>query len=266
MNQVGARGHGIVEVDDLPIWYEETGTGEPLVLLHGGMATNATWGAQLDGLARTFRVLAPERRGHGHTADRAGPLTYEAMTAETIGFLEAMELGSVHLLGWSDGGMIGLRVASERPDLVRSLIVTGSGFSDAGYVPGAMEALCGLAPGDDELAMFEALYAESSPDGPEHFGAVWGKVRAMWAAPFDWSDRLALVSAPTLVVVGDDDYVTVGHAEAFATGVPDGQLAVLPGTSHLAPMEKPALFNRMVTDFVTQPRAATLMPLRRRTP
>ena len=160
--------------------------------------------------------------------------------------------------------MVGTLVASEHPELVRTLSVTGSGFSSAGYVPGAMEALLSLAPGDDDMAMFAAMYAQASPDGPEHFPAVWEKVRTMWAEPFDWSVEVRRVSAPTLVVVGDDDYVSVGHAQEFALTVEHGQLAVVPGASHLVPMEKPDLFNRLVLDFTADPVPDTLMPLRRK--
>jgi pimeloyl-ACP methyl ester carboxylesterase len=258
------RSSGTVEVDGLAVFHEVRGQGEPLVLLHGGMATNATWWAQIEGLSSTFEVLAPERAGHGHTPDRPGPFTYESMTAETIGYLEALRLGPVHLLGWSDGGMVGFRLAAERPDLVQTLTVTGAGFSSAGYVPGALEALIALPADDPEMAIFAGLYGEVSPDGPAHFPAVWEKVRAMWAEPFDWSELLGAVQAPTLVIVGDDDYITVGHAEAMAAGVAQGQLAVVPGASHLVPMEKPDLFNELVRGFIGAPRPQTLMPLRRR--
>jgi len=114
------------------------------------------------------------------------------------------------------------------------------------------------------MAMFAAMYAEASPDGPEHFPEVWEKMRTMWAEPFDWTAEVRRVSAPTLVVVGDDDYVSVEHAQAFSLTVARGQLAVVPGASHLVPMEKPDLFNRLVLDFTADPVPDTLMPLRRR--
>ena len=188
------------------------------------------------------------------------------MTEQTVGFLTALDLGPVDLLGWSDGGMVGTLMAAEHPDLVRTLTVTGSGFSSAGYVPGAMEALVALTPEDDDMVMFEALYAQASPDGPEHFAEVWEKVRAMWAEPFDWRAQVERIVAPTLVIVGDDDYITVAHAEEFSRTVENGELAVVPGASHLVPMEKPDLFNQLVLDFVANPRPETLMPLRRQHP
>jgi pimeloyl-ACP methyl ester carboxylesterase len=85
----------------------------------------------------------------------------------------------------------------------------------------------------------------------------------MWAEPFDWSDKVQRIAAPTLVIVGDDDYITVRHAEEFSRAVVHGQLAVVPGASHLVPMEKPDLFNQLVLEFTANPVPETMMPLRR---
>jgi len=208
--------------------------------------------------------VAAERQAQGHTPDRPGPLTYQAMTEQTVTFLGALGLGPVDLLGWSDGGMVGTLIAAEHPDLVRTLTVTGSGFSSAGYVPGAMEALVALTPDDEDMAPFVALYAQASPDGPEHFPEVWEKVRTMWAEPFDWTAAVKRIVAPTLVIVGDDDYITVAHAEEFSRLVEHGQLAVVPGASHVVPMERPDLFNQLVLDFTANPVPETMMPLRRK--
>ncbi len=162
--------------------------------------------------------------------------------------------------------MVGTLLAAEHPELVRTLTVTGSGFSTAGYVPGAMEDLVALSPGDEDMEMFAAMYALASPDGPEHFPEVWEKMRTMWAEPFDWTARLPQITAPTLVIVGDDDYIRVEHAEEFSLGVENGQLAVIPGASHLVPMEKPNLFNQLVLEFTANSVPETMMPIRRKPP
>ncbi len=258
------RTDGTIDIDGLAVFYETEGDGEPIVLLHGGLADNSTWAAQFSGLSPHRRVVAPERQAQGHTPDRPGPLRYEAMADQTIEFLLALGLGPVDLVGWSDGGMVGTLIAAERPELVRTLTVTGSGFSSAGYVPGAMEDLVALTPDDEDMEMFAAMYALASPDGPEHFPEVWAKFRALWSEPFDWTDKVKRITAPTLVVVGDDDYVTVSHAEEFSRLVARGQLAVVPGASHILPMEKPDLFNQVVLGFTADPDPDTLMPLRRK--
>ena len=261
---VTPRTHGTIDIDGLGVFYETEGDGETLVLLHGGLADNSTWAAQFSGLSPYRHVVAPERQAQGHTPDRPGPLTYPAMADQTVSFLVALGLGPVDLVGWSDGGMVGTLIAAEQPQLVRTLTVTGSGFSSGGYVPGAMEDLVALSPGDEDMEMFAAMYAQASPDGPEHFPEVWEKMRTMWAEPFDWTARVRQISAPTLVIVGDDDYVTVHHAEEFSRLVQNGQLAVVPGASHLVPMEKPDLFNQLVLDFSAHPIPETMMPIRRK--
>jgi len=86
----------------------------------------------------------------------------------------------------------------------------------------------------------------------------------MWAEPFDWSDDLDRITVPVLVLVGDDDYITVPHADELARRVGDGRLAVVPGASHVAPMEKPDLVNRLVLDFLAQPVVESWLPLRRK--
>ncbi len=210
---VTPRAASTIDIDGVPVFYETEGDGDPIVLLHGGLADNSTWAAQFTGFSPSRSVVAPERQAQGHTPDRPGPLTYESMAAQTVRVLTALDLGPADLVGWSDGGMVGILVAAAHPELVRTLAVSGTGFSSAGYVPGSMEDLVALTPEDEDMQMFAAMYAMASPDGPDHFPEVWEKFRAMWAEPFDWSDTVRSIAAPTLVIVGDDDYVTVGHAE-----------------------------------------------------
>jgi pimeloyl-ACP methyl ester carboxylesterase len=103
------------------------------------MGSNATWAVQMPEFGARFRVIAPERRGNGHTPDLEGPLSYDVMSADMIGFLDAVVGGPAYLVGWSDGGVVGLLVAMARPDLVRKLVVIGANFDTSGLTPEAME-------------------------------------------------------------------------------------------------------------------------------
>ena len=241
------------------MWYDERGTGDgpALVLLHGGMCTADTWAMQAEPFSERRRVLLPEQRGHGHTAD-PGELSYELMAADTIGFLEAVAGGPADLVGWSDGGNIGLLVALQRPDLVRKVVTIGSNFHHDGVLPSFVEEL------DAGSEMLRAAYEAVSPDGPEHWPVVIEKLNAMWrSGPTLTVEDLAGIEAPVLVLVGDDDAIDYAHTIALFEAVPNGQLAVIPGTSHLVPMEKPALVNQLVLDFLDDGSVVSMLPQRR---
>jgi pimeloyl-ACP methyl ester carboxylesterase len=253
-----------VDIEGVNTWYEEVGSGPPLVLLHGGLCTNETWAAQTPAFAERFHVIAPERRGHGHTADVRGPLTYAAMATDTIGFLDRVVGAPADLVGWSDGGIVGLMVAIARSDLVRKLVVIGANYDIDGMVPEVVEMFAQMAPDGEEMAMFRDLYNQHSPDGPEHWPVVFAKfVEMTEREPHIPVADLARISAPTLVVAGDDDMVTTEHSAALYRAIPDSQLAVIPGASHVVPMEKPELLNGIVIDFLTSEPMPTLLPIRR---
>src|SRR4029453_8342921 len=116
-------------------YFETSGAGEPVVLLHGGMCTAETFDAQTTVLAEHYRVYLPERRGHGRTPDVPGPLTYDIMATDTIAFIEPLNLGAVNLVCWSDGAAIGLLVAWRRPDLVTKLVYIGQNLTIDGLKP-----------------------------------------------------------------------------------------------------------------------------------
>lgn len=252
-----------VDVGPVHTWFETRGEGVPLLLMHGGLETNASWGAQLDALAEHFRVVAPERRGHGHTPDVEGPISYRVMTDDTIRFLEEVVGGPAHLVGWSDGAVVALMIALERPDLVRRLVLIGGNVDRTAFVPAFHDAV--ELPADSPVYQpFRAVYEAVSPDGPDHWPTVFAKLTRMWRTEPDIPfDALAGVRARTLVMVGDDDLVTLEHTIALYRAIPDAELAVVPGASHLAPLEKPGLVNRVLLDFLRLEPTPEVVPVRR---
>src|SRR5205823_3924352 len=125
----GKAGAGVtkdyVDADGARTYYEVEGTGEPLVMLHGGLCAIETFGALRSGMVKRHRIYLPERRGHGRTPDVEGPYSFEVMARDTIAFMDAIDLDSAHILGWSDGASVGLLTALHRPDLVRKLVLIG---------------------------------------------------------------------------------------------------------------------------------------------
>jgi pimeloyl-ACP methyl ester carboxylesterase len=248
--QDAARGGEYVDAGGVHTYYEVAGAGEPLVLLHGGFCTVETFGAQTPALAGQYRVYVPERRGHGRTPDVEGPITYENMAQDTIAFMEALGISSAHLVGWSDGAIVGLLVALHRPDLVRKLVLIGQAVNHEGATPEVKRLMANFTQ-QDLPPMLRELYVSVSPDGPGHFGVVFDKMHQLLRTePTIELAELEGVAAPTLILIADDDMVTIEHAAAMQRALPDAQLAVVPGTSHALPMEKPEIVNRLILDFL----------------
>jgi pimeloyl-ACP methyl ester carboxylesterase len=251
---------GYVEVNGVNTWYDERGDGDPLILLHGGLTDSRDFTGNLDALAGRFRLLLPERRGHGHTADMPGPITVESMAQDTIAFVEEMVRGPVRLAGYSAGAIVALRVAVRCPELVDRLVLISGAFHPDGLI---------LRPTADAPppAPLLAAYAEVSPDGPDHFPVVIAKIaRSAAQEPGLEPGELNTISCPALVVAADDDIVTLEHTLELYRNLRGGQLAVIPGTSHLLLQEKPRLCTGLVTDFLTTDPAPTQMPIRRASP
>lgn len=249
------RNGDYVDADGLTTYYEVNGAGDPLLLLHGGFCSAETFDRLTSGLAAAYRVYLPERRGHGRTPDAEGPITYKIMAEDTIAFMDALEIRDAHLVGWSDGGVVGLQVALQRPDLVRTLVLIGTALNHDGLPAQAREMLSGGMTPEILPPFLRQLYANVSPDGPEHFDVVFNKLKATWETEpsFDLSE-LERVSVPTLFMLGDGDMVTVEHAAAVQRAIPDAQLAIVPGASHGLPMEKPEFVSRLVVDFLAENR------------
>jgi pimeloyl-ACP methyl ester carboxylesterase len=241
---------GYIDVAGMRTWHEVTGDGEPLVLLHGGFASASSFFEQTPVLAAAgYRVYVPERRGHGHTPDVDGPITYALMADDTIAYLETAVQAPAHLVGWSDGAVVGLLVAQRRPDLVNRLVLIGQYFNSSGKTDNPLtDELLKL---DNEVIGFlRQMYDAESPDGPDHFPVFHAKmVRMFLTEPELELASLGAVEAPTLVLQGDRDEVTVAHSRAVADTLPNGRLGVLPGT-HMLPLESPAVVNALLLSFL----------------
>jgi pimeloyl-ACP methyl ester carboxylesterase len=247
-----------VDADGVHTWYAEHGSGLPLLLLHGALTDASEFGATIPALAQHFRVVTPERRGHGHTADVDGPISYDIMAQDTIAFIEKLGLGPAHLIGHSDGANVALLVTLARPDLVDRLILISGNF----HHDGLLSALDVEELGRNEF--FLDAYGQVSPDGRDHFPAVVAKIARMIASePTLTADDLGQVPRRTLVMAGDDDEIRAEHTLALYRSIPDAELAVVPGTSHALIMEKPALCNQIMVEFLTTDPVPTFMPIRR---
>jgi pimeloyl-ACP methyl ester carboxylesterase len=210
-------------------------------------------------MAKRFRVAAFDRRGHGRTKDTDEPFSYDAMATETVAFIEYLDR-RVHLVGHSDGGNIALLVAMRRPDLLRRVVAIGANYHHGGLMP--------MAPFDSESEAFSEWaqrFGENSPDGPEHARAVEEKTRIMtFSQPTLTPKDLATIPVPVLVMAGDDDVATLSHTCSMYEAIPQGQLSIVPGTSHMLLKERTKESVRIIDHFlVSKLPPVTFAPLRR---
>lgn len=247
-----------VSLNGIHMWYNEHGNGEPLVMLHPGGTDSRAFEPNLKVLTSHFHVYLPERRGHGHTADADGFYSYELMADDTIHFLEQVVGGQARLIGMSDGAIVALMVAHKRPDLVERLICVAGVFHNEGWASGVIDPII-----EPPTYLIES-YKELSPDSIEHLPVVIKKLNEMHInGPKLTQNDLKNIACRTLVMAGDDDEVTLEHAIDFYRGLPIGEFAIVPGTSHGLLVEKPDICNQLMVDFMTLDPVPTFAPIRR---
>ena len=237
---------GYAPVGDLNMYYEVHGTGRPLILLHGAYMTIDMTGPLLPGLAETRQVIAVEQQGHGHTADIDRPITYEQMADDTAGLIRHLGIDSADVLGYSMGGGVALQLAIRHPALVRKLVVASASFASDHMHAEALEMFPSITPELFAGSPIEEAYQRTAPN-PGDFPTLVEKLKRLDTTDFAWPEEdIRGIAAPTLIVLGDSDGVRLEHAvEMFKLrgggvmgdleGLPESQLAVLPGTAHFVP-------------------------------
>ena len=241
------------------LWWDELGTGQPLVLLHGGLADSRFFSRNVPVLAERFHVYTPDARGHGRTPDLPGPVTPELLLRDVVAFLTTVVGGPAHLAGHSLGASTALHVALRHPGLVRRLILVSASIR-----PPRLKAADSPWPGLDELVrLLGPGYGEVSPDGEAHFPVVASKIVTMLAGtPALAQADLGGVGCRTLLMAGDEDAVPLDDTLALYNAIPDTELAIVPGTSHFLLREKPDLCNAIMLDFLTGAHVPAVPPVR----
>ena len=248
---------GYANVNGLRMYYEIHGDGEPLLLLHGGTASIEYFQKQIPSFAGEFRVIAPEQMAHGRTPDVPDrEFHYHDMAEDTIGLMDQLGVASAFVVGWSDGGILGLDLAIHHPDRVRKLVCSGTNARVDGMEPEALDWLRKARPEDWPRDLRET-YERLSPDGPGHWPVVLKRIVEMFQREPSFSpEQLAGISAPTLLIIGDHDMVRPEHAVEMFRLIPGAQLCVVPHAGHGVPAARPALWNETVLSFLNEPVAA----------
>jgi pimeloyl-ACP methyl ester carboxylesterase len=236
------------------------------VLLHGAFsAIGTSFGQVLPELAKTRQVVAFELQGHGRTADIDRPLSLEGMAEDVAAALKKMGIESADVFGYSTGAAVALRVAIGHPDLVRKLVVASVTYTLDGVHPGLMEGLGEMKPEMMFGSPWHDEYMRIAPK-PEDFATLFAKKTQMDKEIQDLpAGAIQAIKAPTLLIIGDSDLVRPEHAvEMFRllgggvfgdtpAGLPNSQLAVLPGTSHVSVVHRADLLLAIIPPFLDAP-------------
>ena len=264
----GDPGGNYAPVNGLEMYYEVHGTGQPLILLHGGVGAIEMFGEVLPLLAEGRQVIAADLQAHGRTADIDRPLSIEAMADDVGALIEHLDLERADIMGYSLGGGVALQTAIRHPEVVRKLVVVSTPFRRDGWYP---EVLAGMEQMGPEAAEpmkgtpMYGLYASIAPR-PEDWPVQLTKLGELLKRDYDWSEEVEAIEAPTMIVVGDADSVRTAHAVEFfellgggradagwdGSGRPNARLAILPATTHYDIFSSPALASA-VTPFLDAP-------------
>jgi pimeloyl-ACP methyl ester carboxylesterase len=231
---VSSESHGgrYADINGVRLYYETFGQGLPaVVVLHGGLGSMVDMHNQIRALAETRMVVAIDSRGHGRSSDGAFPLSYGLMADDTLKLLESLGLRTVDIVGWSDGGIIGLDLAMHHQELVGHLVAIGANFNPNGLI-------------DDQAPAAKK----------QELNTLQRKVTSMWRTePRYTLQDLATIKAPTLIVAGERDVVRRQHTDALANAIPGAREVIIDGGTHNVPIEKPDLVDVLIIDFLDGP-------------
>jgi pimeloyl-ACP methyl ester carboxylesterase len=237
----------------IDVYFEDHGSGPPLVLLHGGMLTlDLSFGALMPRLIPHRRVIPIELQGHGRTADIDREITLANQAGDVVGVLDHLGLERADVLGFSWGGLVALEAAVRHPDRVDRLVLGAVHRRKDDYHAEIHDpsqyATSTRMPSEAE---FGAMFAEYERYGLSTFEAVVAKLDPIVTAEENWSTAdLARVTAPTLLIIGDHDFIRVDAAVAMQDAIPDAGLAVLPRTKHTQLIERVDLVTPLLEDFL----------------
>jgi pimeloyl-ACP methyl ester carboxylesterase len=239
-------------VNGIRLWYAIFGHGEPVILLHGGLANANYWGLQIPALAAHYEVIVMDSRGHGRSSRTAAPITYDLMSSDVLALMDHLHIPKAAIVGWSDGAIIGLDLAIHHPERVTRLFAFAansdpSGVKDVNQSP-VFTAF---------IARASQEYQHLSPT-PAQFKAFLANISNMWATEPHFTDaQLRSIQAPTWIADGDhDEAIERANTDHMAAMIPGAGELILPDTSHFAMLQDPAMFNFALLHFLSLPAAS----------
>jgi pimeloyl-ACP methyl ester carboxylesterase len=263
MVQTSSSDGQYVTANGVNMYYEESGSGEPLIFLHGGMATGKTVEHLVPAFSQRFRVIRPDMRGHGKTVNPGGEFSYRLMADDIAAFIHAMNLGQASVCGWSDGGQIALELGMHYSDTVKCMVVGAAWYQFSSQYQRALKAMGWESPGTVNIErvrqalgpiaeMWHTLHA--TIEDQNRWEKLATQISTMWWTPLGYtSDDFEKIKTPTLILLGDrDQIIPVEEATAMHRMIPDSELAIVPNSNHSLPLSRAELFTSIVLDFLAR--------------
>ncbi len=241
---------GLAKVNDITMYYEVHGTGEPLIVLHGAGDSIETMKHGIVALSKHYRVIAVDTRGHGRTTDSDQPFSNELFAKDIIELMTLLEIDRAHILGLSDGGVTGLTIAINYPDRINKLVTIGANFTPDGLTDMVVEFISN-SENVGEVPV-SSVYEKYAPD-PSQWPILTKKLWQMnLSGPNYKQQDLEKIQAPVLVMMGErDKFIRVEHTEELHRMIPDSTLFIVPIAEHNV-FEINNVVDRKVVDEVNE--------------
>ena len=255
-------------VNGIDLYYEIHGSGQPLVMLHGGFGTFDMFTALSPALTLAHQVIGVDLYGHGRTAITDRPINFEQMADDIAGLIDHLGLEKADVLGYSLGGAVALQTAIRHPERIDKLVVISTPFKRAGWHPEMQAGMASIAPEFFLGTPLHDAYMSVAPR-PEDFSRFVAKMKEGMSQDYDWTEQVSALKMPTLIVAGDSDGLPPAHAVAFFNllggGLKDAgwngehlipsQLAILPGATHYNIVFRADLLLPVLSPFLDGKRA-----------
>ncbi len=243
-----------VHVNGIELYYEVYGSGHPLLLMHGNGGSIYAFRYQIPAFAKHFKVIAVDSRAQGRSTDSNAKLTFSLMASDMAGLLDSLNIDSAYIVGWSDGAIIGLKLALDYPQKVAKLVADGANFvPDSTALPESMiedmrnTSFVKLNPATRQEIIKHSFF-------PDRAGIIFDKLNELdLKHPHFTLEQLHSVQAPTLVMAGDHDIIIDTHTLKLFHALPHSELCIVPATHHNLLQEKPALANQIIINFLEKP-------------
>ncbi|RWB06665.1 MAG: alpha/beta fold hydrolase [Mesorhizobium sp.] len=238
---------GYAPVNGIQMYYAVFGAGDPVLLIHGGLGHADIWASQVATFSKTHKVIVADSRGHGRSTRTEQPYGYDLMASDYLALLDYLKIDKTALVGWSDGGIIGIDIALHHPERLTRLFAQAANVTTDGVDPGVMTNKTFAAYIDRSGRDYKKMSKT-----PDQYDAFVAQMSHMWETEPAWTkEQLAEITTPTAIVAGDhDEAIKREHTEYIASAIPGAKLIILPNASHFAMLQAPDEYNQAVLDFI----------------